>query len=368
MSVATDKLKRGLSTSRKMLNKFNNAAKKLTLGVVALGGALGALTIAGVMKQFDSLDRLGKFSDEMGLTVSEMNALTLAAGKSGTELVTLEKGLQRLTRRIGEARSGFGQGKKALADFGLSANDLSKMSTVDTLKTISDKIAGLKTPAERASKAYALFGKQGLEMLTFLSASGENIDQAIKDNERLGGSFSRWDVAQTEKMNDQILELKTGLSNAFKILALKVSPIISAVIEKFSAMGEKGWSISEIVSSGFRLSVKAAGIMADVVHTIGLGFNFLEATVALAIGGILKGVAKLAQGLQWLLNKIPGVTVSFGDSLNNLSNSVLNDADKLYKKANKNLMLDPPSVGIDNFFKDLDAKRKAAEEKNEKQR
>ncbi len=361
MSVATDKLKRGLSSSKGMLSKFGKGLGKLTLGVTALGGALGALTIAGVMKQFDSLDRLSKFSNEVGLTATQLSALQLAAGKNGASIQTLEKGLQILTRRTGEARQNLGVATTAFKQFGLSADALSKMPAIDVLQTVAKKIQALETPSEKSTAAFQLMGRQGLEMMTFLE--NLNVDQAMKESERLGGAFSKFDLAQTEKMNDQILELKTGLGNAFKMLALKVSPIVSSVIEKFGEMGEKGWSISEVVTSGFRLAVKAAGIMTDVVHTIGIGFDFLEATTAIAIGGILKGIAKLAQGLQWLANKIPGVTLTFGDELNKLSDSVLNDADKLFKKANDNLLLDPPSVGIDNFFKDLDAKRKAAEAK-----
>jgi hypothetical protein len=198
-AVNTKGLGTGYKKAGASVNGFSARVKAANTGIVALGVKLIAVlgpiiavskVISGIADSMSDLDRLGKFSDEVGLTVNELRGLQLGSELSGTSVQNLEKGVQRLTRRLGEASLGFGQGRAALEQLGLSADKLTKLTTFDALKKVADQIKAQKTPAEQAAAAYGLFGRQGQEMLSFLNAGSAGLDAFVQRAEELGGSLA----------------------------------------------------------------------------------------------------------------------------------------------------------------------------------
>ena len=367
MRINTAKLKKGLSTARSSMGKFGKSIFSLKGGIVGLIGVLGAGALLGKLKaivnvQLQAIDRTAKFADEMGLTTQEMKGLELGAGLTGTKLETLEKGLQRAVRVIGEAKLGFGQGTKGLEQLGLKAEDLTKVSTFEALKKISSAIKGQTGPAEKAASAYALFGRQGLELLTFLDSGAEGLDSMVSEVDALGASFTRVEANQVEQANDAILKLKTLFQGVFQQLTIKLAPIITGIANKLTSMGKDGFDAGKYVIVGIELMVSAIGIVLDVVHTLKLGFLLLKSGATKAIAGVLSGIRMLAQGLESLINLIPGVEVSFTKTLTAMSADMHKLAGEQFDEFNDEFLKDPPSVGIKRFFEDIKRESKSAAE------
>lgn len=192
----------------------------------------GLAGIAGlsvfVRESFRTIDATSKLADELGMTTQALQRYSHAAQLTGTNNETVIKGLQRLSRRLGEAQSGYGQGVKGLARLGLTARDVS--GTLDqSFEHIAEAIKNIADPAQQAAAAYELFGRQGQEMLSLLKSGKEGIQQMGAEAERLGITFGRLDGAKIEKANDAMLRLKQSVKAAGQTIAIELAPLITAV-------------------------------------------------------------------------------------------------------------------------------------------
>ena len=362
-----------MGAGRGVLASFNRTAQ---MTGPSIGGLVGKLAAAGaaaftlhkaisaVADSLQRLDRIGKFSDEVGITVNQMRGLQLGAELSGTKVETMEKGLQRLVRRLGEAKMGLGQGVTGLKQLGLEASELTRIPTFEALKKVSQAIKDQKTPAEQAAAAYSLFGRQGLEMLTFLKQGAAGMDEGVQKALELGGSMSRIDLAQVELANDAITELKFGLKSVFDQAAIHLAPIVMAIAKNLTAMGVNGKSASEFIVSGLEFVAKAIALGADTVDAFRIAWLFLKKIALEAIAIQIEALAAMAKALQEVINKIPGVTkVSFGDDLTKQAATLRASAAATGVELNKALVGKSAGEKVSAFFEKVRAdSRTAAEE------
>lgn len=123
---------------------------------IAAGFATATAAVVGFTKSaldmFGELDRWGKFSDEIGLSVSAFRGLQLAAEKSGSDVGTLGKSLQRMQRTLGDLKEGVGEGAAGLKILGLNSQDIST-DTLTNFKLFAEAIKNLKSPIDQATAA-----------------------------------------------------------------------------------------------------------------------------------------------------------------------------------------------------------------------
>lgn len=328
-------------------------------GAVAAAAGLYAI-ISKVNSQFAKIDRLAKFADTVGLTIDEMRGLQHAAALTGNDVATLEKGLQRMVRRVGEAKSGIGVGVKALEEMGLEANELSKLSTADILYEVSDAIAAQPDAASQAAKAYALFGRQGQELQVMLTSGSDALKDMIDENTRLQGSMSRFDASKVEMYNDAMQRLSVFLEGIWQQMAINIAPILTAIVGKFTDAGASSIDFGQIVIGAMDWAVNAIALGADILDVLGDGWNFLKAIVSTAVAGILTYYGMIGKGLQELVNLLPGVEVTFGDTMQNMADSAKKLAEEDWAKAKEEFIKPPPSEGVKKWFDDVKAESKKA--------
>ena len=172
---------KNLSRTTRDFSLLGMASKRLGLAMAALGA--GAM-IAKLKGTIATLDDIGKTADKMGLTTDALQELRTIAESAGMAQSSLDSSLERLNKRLGEAALGTGAAAKALKDMGLEASDLATMGLDKALSVIADKIAGIAEPTERAARAAALFGREGVAMVNLLregSAGMEAMRQEARD-------------------------------------------------------------------------------------------------------------------------------------------------------------------------------------------
>ena len=178
---------------------------------------------------FSDMDRIGKFSDEVGISTEKLVSYEHAAAQTGTSIEALNKGLQRMVRRIGEARAGYGEGLKGIEQLGLTSEQLAAMDMSEAFEAVAEKIKSIEDPAKRAAAAYALFGRQGQDLMNLLMSGKDGIAAYVAEAEKLGITFSREEAAKVEAYNDAFDELK----KRFIGLARDAAP---AVAEKLNLL------------------------------------------------------------------------------------------------------------------------------------
>lgn len=369
LQANTSGLDKGLKKGGKSVNRFGSSVGGSTkaLGGFALKMAGAVVAAAGlytviknVNDQFSKIDKIAKFADTVGLTVDEMRGLQHAAALTGNDTATLEKGLQRMVRRVGEAKMGLGAGKKALEEMGLSADELSQMSTADILYEVSDAIAAQPDAASQAAKAYALFGRQGQELQVMLTSGSGAIKDMIDENTRLQGSMSRFDASKVEMYNDAMQRLGVFLEGVWQQMAINIAPILTAIVGKFTEAGAGSLDFGQMVITAMDWGVEAIAMGADILDVLGDGWNFLKAIVSTAVAGILTYYGYIGKGLQELINLLPGVEVTFGDTMQSMADSAQQLAEGDWKKAKEEFIKAPPSEGVKKWFDDVKAESKRA--------
>lgn len=358
MSVKTEKFKKGLHESRGMLGGFTKALGTAKGAIAGFGAALGAGALLASIKAITSqqlplIDRTSKFADEVGLTVKQLKGLEFAAGLTGSNLQNLEKGLQRLVRRLGEAKAGFGQGIKGLEQLGLSAEDLTNVSTYDALKKISEAIKSQKGPAEQAAAAYALFGKQGLELLTFLKSGAASMDAATAEAEALGVSFSRLDGAQVEAANDALLRMSKLWEGIKQRITIELAPVITGITKSIVDFGKSGAMSTATIGSSLDGLISILGFVADSAHMVYTTFLAWRAGITKTLAIIGSGIGLVGKGIKWLVNLLPGVKSSFSDTTNAIAEDLHKLASQQWQDAKDNFNKPFPSEAINKFRKDV---------------
>lgn len=289
------------------------SAAKFAGGIGLIAGSVGTIMSLGaamgrVNDQFDKIDRISKFSDEVGATVAQMQALQLQAELTGTDQSTLEKGIQRLTRRIGEAKLGMGEGVKALDSLGLKANDLADLPLTDQLGVIADKINQQETAADKAAAAYGLFGRQGQELMTFFAGGAAGIQAATDDIESFNGALTRVDGAQIEMANDAWTRMQSLINVIWQNIAVQAAPIMTALVEMFTEGAKEAGGFSSIIETGFMILTEGIKFALNA-------WDFFLAGVAAWRGVFASGMKFVLEGLAQVeaaLVKIGGKDFDFG--------------------------------------------------------
>lgn len=227
-------MKKVRGAAKAVIGAFGRMVKSVGKIALAFAGLQG-LSLAVIIQQTRKLgDQVGKLADEIGIGVDELLGLRKAAELTGTTTDVLTKGLQRMSRRIGEANAGYGEGVKGLEDMGLAVDDLVGLSAFEQFKAIADSVGQMSSQADKAAAVYTTFGRQGSNLLNMFNLLGAGIDKVTARNMELQGSFERSDLTPIEAMNDRVVDLKSALQGLSLKALIALSPQIAGLVDAFT--------------------------------------------------------------------------------------------------------------------------------------
>lgn len=252
----TSGLVTGTREASAALSKMEANVKGISTGMNALVAIEGAKLFAGVATQVGNvagsfvrmnaataevIDAQSKLSRKIGVSLADFQALALAGDLAGVSQEKIGAAVGKMGINLVKASEGSKGAIKAFEGLGLSVADLEKMSPAARFQAIATAISGLKTPAEQAAAAVAVFGKGGKDLLDIFANGGEAVKQAAEYAELFGTALSTEAGENVEQMMDDFTTLgkivegfKTQLVAAF---APAVSEQIAGVIEKIKELG-----------------------------------------------------------------------------------------------------------------------------------
>lgn len=324
---------KGTAKSRKELSNLQKGAN-------ALKGALVGMIGFEVINQFRQLGRaaldnvggLGEQAAAIGVNTDALQQYRFIALQTGVEQASLDKGLQQLTRRLGEAAMGAKAPNKALDQLGVKLKD-SEGKVRDTDAVLLDIIGGLEGvdgAARKAAIAKGLFGKSAQDLMPLLIEGKAKIKEYILEANRLGvvidaGTIANADqVAEDLAKQEKVMEMRMnglfarnakavataeGAWQDFKIGFIQVA---AEVIDGVSAMGD------DIVRIWDDLSGLASNVSASTSQAWAAYENWwnrwqskANAFVASALampGKVIGSVKAMVLGVgQWLGNQLGAV-------------------------------------------------------------
>lgn len=188
-------------------------------------GALGAVAIAGVGREFrkfaQEANALDKVSQTVSLTVEELQELRFAAEQAaGVSANTLDMAMQRFSRRVGEAANDTGELNTVVKELGVQLRnaDGSVKSQTELLQVFANEIKNAGSEQEQLRIAFKLFDSEGAKMVTLMRQGGDALQEYVEQARRAGGVMSGETVEATVRFNDALNILSEnikGLRNQF---------------------------------------------------------------------------------------------------------------------------------------------------------
>jgi hypothetical protein len=313
LKARTDKFKRNLKSAVTDLKKFGRSVKWFTgilAGMSAAMLGISAFRLKDTFRQVQKdADRVGKLSDEIGTTVNEMLGLEHAAKITGTSVEVMTRGLQRMNRRIGEAALGYGEGAKGLEQLGLKTEDLLKMGAFEQFKKIADTVNDMGNQGEKAAAVYALFGRQGQNLLNTFALGGQGLEDLKKQSENLLGVYDREEFRVFENMNDAAVRLGDSLKGFVlklsQMFANRFGAALQFLTDMFVEIRKKHLeSISRTVQDLVDRGLDGFARWSPLIVSIGQVFLSTFQLVGVAVGAMVKGFGMIFQVVSNLIGAI----------------------------------------------------------------
>lgn len=288
----TSKLTRGLRLAAKELKAWGNSIRSMGTKLMAVGAAIVAPLALAAKKAAEFGHELEETSEKIGLGVESLSALSYAADQSGISLEILTKSILLMYKQLYAAGTGSKKMNDALAQLGLTYQDLANLSPEAQFMLIAERLGSIKDPALKAALAMKIFGRGGAALLPLLKNGAGGIRALTDEAKRLGLVFSAEDVAATAEFYSAIKKLWYALQFGIKRVGLALVPLL----EKVAA------TMTEVVATASKWIQQNGGIVTAVFW---FGTALVGAGVALfAFGNALIWMSKvcsiIATGLAFL--------------------------------------------------------------------
>jgi hypothetical protein len=275
-------LRATLKAAEAKLKAFGAGLTGIGAGIVGLGaGALAPLL--GAAKSFaDAGSVLADASARTGVSVEALSALGHAAGQTGTDLETVEGGIKKMQKALGEAALGSSEAQVAFGELGLSVDKLLRLNPDQQFEAVAQAIGRIDNPTLKAAAAMKVFGKSGTALVPLI----DDLDALTKEARDLGLVMSTEDAQSADRLGDAMDNVSATLNRVVQVVGAALAPDLSDLADQIIRVVSKA---IEWVNANRPLIVTIAKVAAGVVVAgaalVGLGVAFS------ALGSVLGGVA-----------------------------------------------------------------------------
>lgn len=270
---------------------------------VGLAGLAAGMTLS-VKKFADMGSELNDLSSRTGESADALQKLSFAAKMTGSDVESLEVGIKKLGKNIGEALGGDKAANEMFRSLGLSAQQLSKMPLDKQFEVIADRLSRIPEGALRTKATMDLLGKSGTDLLPMLAGGGAELAAYGKRLEELGVIKTPQAIAAADDLGDRMDEVGLVLQHTAFVVGDALAPAVMAladnVIEIAKAanewIGENEGVVTTVAMVAAGVGVAGVGLLAlgAATHVVAMGFGAM-ATAAVAVASPI-GLISVAAG------------------------------------------------------------------------
>lgn len=305
----TSDLEKGLDGAEKKTDEFSESMRdaekeskdlgKSFLGTVssAKGAIISLLGLGGISAALigsaKTTDALGKFSQRLGLNISDVDAWGEAVIRSGGTAQGFQSTLAGLSSGLAEfARTGTGGLADIFAQLGIAAFDAegNVKDALDILPEIADRLQGLS-----ATQSTEIAEKLGLDTGTILllqQGRGE-VEKVIRAQRELGAT-TKEDAKVAAAFNDQMADVQQMFRKIVTSIATAVLPMFKFFLDGLKSIIDFAKNNKQLVV-GFFVGI---GLAAAVLLIPFLKLIAVAALVTAAIAAIGAAFALVYEDIQ----------------------------------------------------------------------
>jgi len=249
---AKDNSRAAVASLQRGLSGLERSVGSLTRGLFFAGGTAG-FGLA-IRRSIEFADTIGKTADKIGVGVEALQELRFAARRSGVEQAQLDKSLEMLTRRVGEASQGIGEGKRAFDQLGVGIKDVNGKlrPTEDILRDVSNGLKNVESPALKAALAAQIFGRAGVSMLNLVGDGSDKLDMYAAAARNLGVVLDESLIRNAEAANDKLGDLSQVLQIKFAAAVTENAGAIITLTDSLIGLANFLTEKGGIIAKGYR--------------------------------------------------------------------------------------------------------------------
>ena len=255
LEAQTAQMNRSLDQVQRRLDGFSGA------GEAFFGAETAKALFELSARSLEYAASLGETSQQLGVTSKDLQEYRYVASQVGLSQEDMDKGLQKLTVSLGQARLGALAPKAA---FGA----LSKVIGVDIVansKTAGDAVVliakafeKVKDATQRAAVERALFGRAGQQFDPLLAEGAARVEELRKAAEDLGLVLSDRVTNQARDATDKIKELKAVLNAN---IATAVGENAKSIVELATALEKLTLATIKFINSHPQVALATIGAL-----------------------------------------------------------------------------------------------------------
>jgi hypothetical protein len=197
----------------------------------------------------------------------------------GVSIEKMDKSISKMSKNIGESAMGIGTANDALAELGLKATDLEKMSPDVMFGVIADELNKVGSTARKASLAYDIFGRAGQELLVTMKEGSAGISAMRQKLNDLGVVIGDKQAQMVEKANDAWADIGLVWKGLQNQLAVQFAPVLTAIANKVVQFIKDSGGMGAIAEGIARAFFYAGALVLDTILAIRIGWLGLKTAV-----------------------------------------------------------------------------------------
>lgn len=163
-------------SGKRMDRMFVGLKKSVASFAAGFVGVVGVRGVAGAFQQVAAnAQALEQVTRNLNISVDQFQKLQIAADFAGVSTQQLEKGLQRMVRRLSEAASGTGEAQNALKELGVDVERLEKLDAAETFTILTDELLKSETAADSLRIAFKLFDAEFAQGALNVAAAAKEV-------------------------------------------------------------------------------------------------------------------------------------------------------------------------------------------------
>lgn len=306
----------------KTLKPIADTAATIGFGLLAVGGAaLGALGSAA-RAAANYGDTIRDASIRTGIATDQLGILKYTAEQNGLSFEGLQSGLKKFAVNVNATSKATSEQSKIFKSLGVSVKDSNGafLPMTALIGKVSDKFNAMPDGIQKTALAVQLFGRNGTEMIEFLSLGSKGMTEFEERARRLGLAIGPDAAKAGDDFNDAMADLKAAMLG----LSIAVGGALLPTLTRFAVtLANAVASVSDFVRSHQEL-FRVLGAVAGVIGGTGgvlVGFAgmllilpkvtaamsaFSLAMTANPVGVLVVGIGALVAALIYFRNEIAG--------------------------------------------------------------
>lgn len=295
------------------LQKFGKSMQKVGASFAAVGGAITAALGVAVKSLANAADVADDTAKRTGLTVEAVQELGYVAKMTGSNLATVEVALRTMQKGLTDSGTESAAFTSALETLGLSLAELRAMNPQAQFDALSQAIAGVTDPSQRAGLAMTVFGRAGTALLPMLAEGADGIAK-LKDEAHKYGYVMSQEVAEAgSNFNDNLDRLKGSVGGLAQQVVAGLLPTLNSLVKCAADVvaGIKEWinnnpnlvsTLAHVAASVgavltvFGALVAACGSWIALAPAVGAAWTIATGPIGvtiMAIAGVVAGIVAL---------------------------------------------------------------------------